>query len=104
VTQETNEVMFFEEEPDTSSSDDVPDLHQEHSHTWGSLVPPNRRLMQDFCYIHAQIHTCTHTHNLQELIEMDKDEAAQNTSHTYTHTNMHITCRSSVKWTRTRLH
>ncbi len=39
-------MMLFE--PDMSSSDNVPDLHREHSHTWGSLVPPNRWPMQDF--------------------------------------------------------
>jgi hypothetical protein len=59
-------VMLFEAEPDMSSSDNVPDLHREHSHTWGSLVPPNRRPMQDFSekclvtcmYEYEYVHVC----------------------------------------------
>jgi hypothetical protein len=49
---------MFEAEPDTSSSDSVPDLHREHSHTWGSLVPPNRRPMQDFSEKCLYVYVC----------------------------------------------
>ncbi len=71
-------MMLFEAEPDMSSLDNVPDLHREHSHTWGSLVPPNRRLMQDFSekclvtcmYVYEyeyvclcmRVHACEHEH------------------------------------------
>jgi hypothetical protein len=71
-------VMLFEAEPDMSSSDNMPDLHREHSHTWGSLVPPNRRPMQDFSekclvmcmsmsmcmcvHLCMRVHACEHEH------------------------------------------
>ena len=61
-------MMLFEAETDMSSSDNMPDLHREHSHTWGSLVPPNRRPMQDFSekclvtcmyvYEYEYVHVC----------------------------------------------
>ena len=96
VTQEANEVMMFEAEPNTSSSDSVPDLHRKHSHTWGSLVPPNRRRMQDFSeeclnvftgmYVCMYAHVHAHLHACMEISKMPYECAHL---HTYMQTSTH---------------
>ena len=99
VTQEADEVMMFEAEPDTSSSDSVPDVHQEHSHTWGSLVPPNRRLMQDFSekcfnvftvmYVCMYAHVHAHLHTYMEISKMPHE-------YVYLHTCMQISIHACM--------